>query len=192
MSTSEPFMAESEGVVDRKLALCPRLISFATEKLIRTCKTCERFFVYCCHCDTVYGNNGRHSNGRICHHFRLVFTDGACRRNGQANATAGIGIACGEGEDEQLSVAITDKMDPGQKRTSQRAELLAALAGLKYLVAIYELKDDDEKKGGEKKKHRSLADETAWILATDSEYVVKGMTEWLPAWKVRKVLLIMG
>ena len=24
----------------------------------------------------------------------------------------------------------------------------------------------------------------AWIIVTDSEYVVKGMTEWLPAWKV--------
>jgi ribonuclease HI len=24
----------------------------------------------------------------------------------------------------------------------------------------------------------------AWIIATDSEYVVKGMTEWLPTWRV--------
>ena len=24
----------------------------------------------------------------------------------------------------------------------------------------------------------------SWVIATDSEYVVKGMTEWLPAWKV--------
>lgn len=23
-----------------------------------------------------------------------------------------------------------------------------------------------------------------WIIATDSEYVVKGMTEWLPRWRV--------
>lgn len=28
------------------------------------------------------------------------------------------------------------------------------------------------------------ADETAWMIVTDSEYVVKGVTEWLPKWKV--------
>lgn len=27
-------------------------------------------------------------------------------------------------------------------------------------------------------------DTKAWIIATDSEYVVKGMTEWLPTWEV--------
>ena len=181
-------MSESEtgeGVIDRKLVFCPNLSSFPTEELIRTCEKCDRFFVYCCGCNTNYGNDGRRDNGRICHHFQLLFTDGACRLNGQADATAGFGIACGEGETDQLSVPITDEIDPGQRRTSQRAELLAALYGLGYLTAVCKLNHADDKKGGSKKNHRNSQEEACWIMATDSEYVVKGMTEWLPAWKVR-------
>ena len=32
--------------------------------------------------------------------------------------------------------------------------------------------------------HRSRDLDKAWVIATDSEYVVKGMTEWLQSWKV--------
>ena len=32
----------------------------------------------------------------------------------------------------------------------------------------------------------------AWIVATDSEYVVKGITEWLPTWKVSVVIPMIG
>lgn len=28
-------------------------------------------------------------------------------------------------------------------------------------------------------------DSSEWIIASDSEYLVKGITEWLPNWKVR-------
>ncbi|KAG8527406.1 uncharacterized protein KY384_007558 [Bacidia gigantensis] len=31
-----------------------------------------------------------------------------------------------------------------------------------------------------------MSDKT-WIIATDSEYVVKGITEWLPTWKNDKL-----
>ncbi|KAI4178187.1 MAG: hypothetical protein L6R41_008508 [Letrouitia leprolyta] len=36
-----------------------------------------------------------------------------------------------------------------------------------------------------KRKREAPSDgpKTQWIVATDSEYVVKGMTEWLPRWK---------
>ncbi|KAL9028154.1 MAG: hypothetical protein Q9196_003436 [Gyalolechia fulgens] len=34
---------------------------------------------------------------------------------------------------------------------------------------------------GMKPPSQDLKDQ--WIIATDSEYVVKGMTEWLPRWK---------
>ena len=186
MSESEEFAGE--GVIGRKLTFCPKLNSFATEELIRTCESCDRFYVYCCHCNNIYGNDGHWGDsGKICHHFCLVFTDGACRMNGQADATAGIGIACGRKEAWQLSLAVTDELDPGQRRTSQRAELLAALAGLGYMVEIHDSNHEKEKKkAGNKKKHRDSQEETStWVIATDSEYVVKGMTEWLPTWKVR-------
>ena len=184
MSTSETDT--EEGVFDRNFRLCPMLSCIATEELIRTCDECKCFFVYCCHCNNAYGNDGRYDTGKICHHFRLVFTDGACRMNGQAGATAGVGIACSEEENHQLSIPITDEMDPGQRRTSQRAELWAALTGLRYLVMSYGV----EKNGAKKKNRQDSQGEAAWVIATDSEYVVKGMTEWLPAWKVRNPVFI--
>lgn len=189
MSTSESYTGE--GVIDRKLTICPSLRSFTTEELVRTCDDCDCFYFYCCACNAKYNNDGRHENGLICHHSRVIFTDGACRRNGQPDATAGIGIACGEGDIDQQSVAITDEVDPGQRRTSQRAELLAALAGLDYLTETHELNHDDVKKEGRKRQKLSSEEKTsAWIIATDSEYVVKGMTAWLPTWKVRKLVFL--
>ena len=187
MSTSETD--GGEGVIDRKLILCPMLSSLPTEDLIRTCEVCNRFFVFCCHCNNEYRNDGRRADGSICHHFRLIFTDGACRLNGQDGAAAGVGIACGEGKAYQLSLPITDQMDPEHKRTSQRAELLAALSGLRYLGLADGLNHGDENKGSKKENHRNSQERTTfWVIATDSEYVVKGMTEWLPVWKVRKMI----
>ncbi|KAL5382182.1 hypothetical protein PMIN04_010309 [Paraphaeosphaeria minitans] len=52
-------------------------------------------------------------------------------------------------------------------RSNQRAELCAAKEGVELLARTYKPKSEAE----------------AWIIATDSECVVKGMTEWLPKWK---------
>ncbi|KAL8893836.1 MAG: hypothetical protein Q9192_004876 [Flavoplaca navasiana] len=88
---------------------------------------------------------------------------------------AGIGVAMGTVEKWQYANPITTTVDHGQRRTSQRAELLAALSGLQLMVAIVQLNEpgNDEEK--------------SWVIATDSEYVVKGMTKWLPAWKNNKL-----
>ncbi|KAI4182842.1 MAG: hypothetical protein LQ346_006466 [Caloplaca aetnensis] len=84
-------------------------------------------------------------------------------------------------------------MDPGQKRTSQRAELLAALAGVRYMVELDSLKEIDTLEPGsqaEKQKRKKgrkpppRDSKKQWVIATDSEYVVKGITEWLPRWKL--------
>ena len=133
--------------------------------------------------------NDDDDDGRVCHHFRLIFTDGACRQNGQLGATAGIGIARGEKAASQQAIPITRLVDENSKRTSQRAELLAALAGLEHMVEVDRLNAGNENKLKKQKKTKGrkhgLRDaEKALIIATDSEYVVKGMTEWLPAWKV--------
>ncbi|KAL9630285.1 MAG: hypothetical protein Q9204_004799 [Flavoplaca sp. TL-2023a] len=164
-----------EGVIGRRLILCETLRRLDTADLIRTCEHCCNFLVYCCGCQKNYGSAGLHGDGKLCHHFRLIFTDGACRSNGQSGATAGIGVAMGTVEKWQYAIPITTNMDHGQRRTSQRAELLAALSGLQLIVAIVQLNQpgNDERK--------------SWVIATDSEYVVKGMTEWLPAWKNNKL-----
>ena len=125
-----------------------------------------------------------------------MFTDGACLSNGMAGATAGLGVAMGlvegdkgwsdlyadnkndeeswdrSGDDErpwQKSIPVTDEIDPGQRRSSQRAELLAALLGVDMMYPQH---------GHHPLEKRSI------IITTDSEYVVKGMTEWFPSWKV--------
>ena len=176
----------SQGVIDRKLVFCDRLQTFETQELITTCQECHDFFLYCCH----HSMKPRVDNGPShCHHFRLVFTDGACRLNGQVGATAGIGIACGDVISSQYALPVTSLIDPGQKRTSQRAELLAALGGLRILVGAHL---PNEKKSGKTEagaRRSQDSEEKVWVIATDSEYVVKGMTEWLPSWKVKSLYI---
>ena len=102
--------------------------------------------------------------------------------NGQVGATAGIGILYGEEPGSQLAIPITSELDPGQKRTSQRAELLAALAAVRFMAEADRLNREDGM--GEDEGDGEGVRDKAWVIATDSEYVVKGMTEWLPTWKV--------
>ncbi|KAE9396092.1 ribonuclease H-like protein, partial [Gymnopus androsaceus JB14] len=105
-----------------------------------------------------------------CHHYQLVFTDGSGINNGRkdgAVVTAGIGAAIGTNIKDQDWRVIDDTVDPGFPRTNQRAELLGALFGLGLLY------------------RRSNYAASTLVVATDSEYIVKGMTEWYPTWKAR-------
>ncbi|KAG7005720.1 hypothetical protein G7Y79_00018g045270 [Physcia stellaris] len=170
MATPAPETAE--GIIDRKLHFCPRLKTFPIENLITTCPSCHQFYLYCCHCT----QRREQGDNDICHHYPLVFTDGACRLNGQLGATAGIGIAGGEREADQRAVPITEALDPRQMRTSQRAELWAAIQGVEYIATRDRGQELDQDQGQGAKK-RSL------VVATDSEYVVRGMTEWMPVWR---------
>ncbi len=84
----------------------------------------------------------------------IIYTDGACKRNGRPDASAGIGIWFGDGDSRNVSAKI-----PG-KQTNQRAELLAAIGALQALEP------------GDVAEIRS-----------DSKYVIKGITEWIHNWK---------
>ena len=170
----------AEGIIGRKMVFCDRLQLFETDELIRVCPDCRCFVLYCCHC-----LNTRAEDGPPCHHFRLIFSDGACRSNGLVGATAGIGILYGEKTASQRAIPITSELDPGQKRTSQRAELLAALAAVRFMAEVDQL--NRENRMGRDGGDRSGFENDVWVIATDSEYVVKGMTEWLPTWKVNLV-----
>ena len=175
-----------EGVIGRKMVFCPSLQAMAVDELIECCDECENYFVYCCACSQV-SSCTEFEPLQPCHHFRLVFTDGACTNNGHHGATAGIGIAYGQDAGSWKAIPITESMDRAHKRTSQRAELLAALHGVRLIAEYDRLNplDIDMKKRHEYVRRHGLRDsEKAWVVATDSEYVVKGMTEWLPAWKV--------
>jgi ribonuclease HI len=112
-----------------------------------------------------------------CHHFRTIFTDGACIKNGRPEAKAGAGVAVGSTDANQLSIPITDSEDTSPERSNQRAELYAAKSGLQYLAKLEELNP--------KERSRELKRQPeAWIIAIDSEYVVKGLTEWMRTWRV--------
>ncbi|TRM68751.1 ribonuclease H-like domain-containing protein [Schizophyllum amplum] len=155
-----------EGIQDRKLLFCEYLsTNYTLAELIQVCDGCLQYSARCC----------QHDTGSACHHFRLIFTDGACAGNGIVGAKAGIGIAMGQiglGID-QFSLPVTDAMDPGQRRTSQRAELLAAIHGVRRAMEG-DVHDYDGYDASMRKQR---------VIVTDSEYVVRGITEWFPQWR---------
>jgi ribonuclease HI len=88
-------------------------------------------------------------------------------------ARAGLGIVYGLPDGPQLSRSIADSVDNFRSRSNQRAELLAAIIGFDFLAEAART-NSSEPSG--KLKDKSAA----WIIATDSEYIDKRMTEWLP------------
>lgn len=155
-----------------------------THTWIKPCPDCHSF---------VLANplNQPGSQGLPSHHYRVVFTDGACPGNGGLYAKAGLGIVFKDSDDPRstskpgFAVPVTADIDPyTARRTSQRAELLAAIKALEMV------RDDADRmryagctwKLAVRRRPRW---EPAWVVAADSEYVVKGMTEWLPRWKLR-------
>lgn len=96
---------------------------------------------------------------------------------------SGVGIALGMQAELQKSISVDDTVDHGAKRSSQRAELLAAVLGLR---ALRSLKEAGETHPRSKRRDPDVDITGNWIIATDSKYVVDGMTDWLPnKWKVR-------
>lgn len=170
-----------QEIVHRKLALCDSTADLSVDELTIECPECHEFVLYCCSCSNRgyydYGHSSKRQRSQPCHHFRIVFTDGACLENGGPNARAGAGVAAGATEGFQLSIPITDEEDPFPVRSNQRAELIAAKEGLKFLGLLAEMNEESA-------HHRFQQDTPVWIVATDSEYVVRGMTEWVPTWKV--------
>ncbi|KAM6494650.1 ribonuclease H-like protein [Amanita muscaria] len=88
----------------------------------------------------------------------LLFVDGASLGNGTPNARAGWAVCVGP------QIVVKDRL--GGVQTSNRAELRAAIAALGLRVWRGE-------------------GFTSVVLATDSEYVVKGFCENMPKWKRR-------
>ncbi|USP79252.1 ribonuclease H-like protein [Curvularia clavata] len=147
-------MGYAQGVEDRKLILCDFLEEWSLSELIQECPRCGDFLLYCC------PGNQRKRLSQPCHHYRIVFTDGARTDNGKPSAKAGIGIAYSRSYDGQRSKPITDMVDDYPLRSNQRAELCAAKFGLEVLA-----EDDDRDSEGRERN---------WIIATDSEYVGNG------------------
>jgi ribonuclease HI len=173
------MMNEEEGIIyNRKLILCPATADWSIPELLQECPECNEFLLYCCACNKRFRDLPRsRRRANPCHHFRIIFADGACMSNGRPEAKAGVGVAYGKNDGSQLSMPITDSVDNFPLRSNQRAELYAANLALEFLAEADRI-NTKEPSG------KSKSESKAWIIATDSEYVVKGMTEWLPTWRV--------
>lgn len=95
----------------------------------------------------------------------LVYTDGACSHNGTRDASGGCGFVFKSTEGGPVGLKLEDRGTDGKvyHQTSNRAELRAALAALRYR-AWY----------GEGVK--------SIVIATDSTYVAHGATSWARNW----------
>lgn len=150
------------------MIFCENLLSkHDTDQLYMTCNHCGQFLCICC---ADYAVNWP------CHHYPVVFTGGACSGNCSRGAVFGIGGTFGEYSEWEWSVPVDEFLDSSSARTNQRAELLAAIVGVRRLgefllssQSVHELR-----------RHVPLEE---MVVATDSEYVCKGVTEWMPKWK---------
>ncbi|KAF8835048.1 ribonuclease H-like protein [Paxillus ammoniavirescens] len=167
---SEPTNHSAIGN-NRRWEPCPRLQkTYPPEELVLQCE--GRFYARCCTHEEMQ-----------CHNYPVVFTDGACMGNGNDDARSGLGIAFGEADYHQASIPVDDMLDRG-RRTNQRAECLAAEMGLN-MICDHDAEELLKQKEDIKRNRLEDSYRTVIVIATDSEYVVKGLTEWLPKWKER-------
>lgn len=89
----------------------------------------------------------------------IAYVDGACINNGQSNARAGWGALIHSPKGATLEIAGPLE---GERQTNQRAELTAAIMALK-----------------------AIGTPAQFNIYSDSEYVVKGINEWMKDWKAR-------
>jgi hypothetical protein len=115
---------KSEGVINSRMIFCDRLLSmYAAHELYRTCDHCDQFFCIL------------HSSGNeSCHHYPVVFTDGACSGNGFDGAVSGIGDRKPSIAGAFLSMAVLTQTISGQ--TNVRSCLLISRACV-VLVICY-------------------------------------------------------
>ncbi|RYC81098.1 hypothetical protein BFJ63_vAg16004 [Fusarium oxysporum f. sp. narcissi] len=105
---------------------------------------------------------------RITPHLDSIFiaVDGACRGNGQANAKAAMGVFFGQTSKYNQSAMLSEP-----HVTNQIAELKAGILALKQAKEIARV--------------NALGDEPlhTTVIKADSDYLVKGMTEWVFKWE---------
>ncbi|KAI9859797.1 MAG: hypothetical protein M1813_006514 [Trichoglossum hirsutum] len=96
----------------------------------------------------------------------IIAVDGACPNNGKAGASAAVGVFVGD-RSKYGGSYVLNTAEP----TNQKAELAAGIQGLETALAI-----QIDGIGG-----RDLGQV---IIKADSEYMVKGMTDWIFKWRV--------
>ncbi|KAJ5638283.1 ribonuclease H-like protein [Penicillium lividum] len=103
----------------------------------------------------------------------LIYTDGSCLDNGGPTSRAGCAIVYGEpvpdcnrfAQNSSFNFRLETRGPSGElyPQTSNRGELRAVIAALRYREWTYEGFD-------------------SLVIATDSSYVVNGITSWISGW----------
>jgi ribonuclease HI len=144
----------------------PKIDTFTHPGLLNNQATAEELF------PLQLGDNRQFPRFTFCldDNTLLIYTDGACLNNGQPNSAAGWGFIFREPEPNhpelgRVSGRVEEHGPTGEPclQTSNRAELRAVIAALRFRIW-----------GGD--GWRRL------VIATDSEYTVKGATQWVQAW----------
>ncbi|KOB71897.1 Ribonuclease H1 [Operophtera brumata] len=102
------------------------------------------------------GQSGRYGFETDSDGYVQVYTDGACLDNGRDGARAGIGVYWGDGHPLNTSAPVSGRA------TNNTAEIQAATWAMKQAFdnGIYYL-----------------------AINTDSQFLMKSVTEWMPRWK---------
>ncbi|RAO69407.1 uncharacterized protein BHQ10_005419 [Talaromyces amestolkiae] len=101
----------------------------------------------------------------------VIAVDGACRRNGTDGAQAAIGVYFGK--DNPLNRLYQISIE---HPTNQIAELTAGIDALRQALVI--------QRRGFQANRKGQRDLRMVVIKSDSEYLVKGMTEWISKWKM--------
>lgn len=88
----------------------------------------------------------------------VVYVDGACKNNGQADSRGGCGVFWGENHDLNCSEPLL-----GDKQTNNRAEMSAAVIALSQAI------------------DRKI---TKLTIVSDSRYLKEGISNWINTWKL--------
>lgn len=104
-----------------------------------------------------------HINGRTVRNIIAVFIDGATSFNGYSYAKAASAVCFGSNSRMNLTVTLPSD----EPRTSQRAELTAAIEAVKRIAQC----------------HRQYPSIGTYVVISDSQYVVSGITNWIEKWR---------
>ncbi|CEN61279.1 hypothetical protein ASPCAL07939 [Aspergillus calidoustus] len=116
----------------------------------------------------------------------VIAMDGACRSNGtapSAKPVSSLGVFCGFANPYNRVQRLTDE-DVGERHTSQVAQLKACARALCQAGLIGEdraLGSADGHSYG--RAHGQGRDVRLVVIKSDSEYIVRGVTELMPRWK---------
>ena len=100
-------------------------------------------------------------NGNVVSNLIVVFVDGACRNNGTSYAKGGLGVYFGNNSKYNWAGFVR-----GHVQTSQRAELAAAIQAIEQCEEV----------------NRQYPSITRFVIASDSQYLVTGITNWIYKW----------